>query len=175
MQPGPLQQKHMDGIRPTAMQSELRQAVQRPPTHQSGQAVTRPWSVAGGPDRGSGTILVLSLVAVAALLMTVTLGLGAAIAARHRAAAAADLAALAAIDSAEGCPTAGRIALANGGRLISCDLRSDGSTLVTVSVEVPGLPQAVLGSARAGPGPAQMQSTAEPSTTPTERNTGASQ
>lgn len=111
-------------------------------------------------DRGSGTVLVLSLVGVVSLLMTVTFGLGAVISARHRAASAADLAALAAIDSAEGCPGADRIATANDARLAHCEFRADGSVVVTVMVEVPGLARDVRGSARAGPGPAQMPATA---------------
>jgi secretion/DNA translocation related TadE-like protein len=97
----------------------------------------------------------LGLIGVAGLLMTLTLGLGAAVAARHRAAAAADLAALAAIDSREGCPAASRIALANGARLANCEIFADGSVKVTVMVEVPGLARDAQGKARAGPGPAQ--------------------
>jgi secretion/DNA translocation related TadE-like protein len=94
--------------------------------------------------------------------MTVTLGLGLAVSTRHRAAAAADLAALAAIDSAEGCPAAARIAEANRARLFRCEFLPDGTVAVWVTIEVAALSRPVLGSARAGPGPAQMAPTRQP-------------
>ena len=107
-------------------------------------------------------MLGLALVGVAVTLMTVTLGLGRAVGARHHAAAAADLAALAAIDSAEGCSAAARVAQANQARLVGCEFRADGTVVVTVLVETPGLSQAVRGTARAGPGPARMSPTTGP-------------
>ncbi|GAB3265335.1 Rv3654c family TadE-like protein [Kineosporia babensis] len=107
-------------------------------------------------DRGSGTVLMLGLAGVASMLMVVALGLGAAVTARHRAAAAADLAALAAIDSGEGCPAAGRIATANQAHLASCESAPDGTVVVSVTVKVAGLGQDARSSARAGPGPAQI-------------------
>src|SRR3569833_778603 len=82
-------------------------------------------------DRGSGTIWMLALIAltwsVAAMAMTV----GGVRVARHRAYAAADLAALAAASlSAVGlrraCLLAARIARTSGGRLSRCALRGRG-------------------------------------------------
>ncbi|WP_331282937.1 Rv3654c family TadE-like protein [Kineosporia mesophila] len=109
-------------------------------------------------DRGSGTVLHLALIATAALLMTVVLTLGSAVSARHRAAAAADLAALAAVDSPSGCSAAARIATANGARLARCVPGRDGTVVVSVAVEAPGLHRNVYCTARAGPGPAPMDS-----------------
>ncbi|WP_269809950.1 Rv3654c family TadE-like protein [Kineosporia rhizophila] len=107
-------------------------------------------------DRGSGTVLMLGLVGVAVVLAVTTLGVGAALAARHRAAAAADLAALAAIDSGRHCSGAAQIAAINGARLASCEFAADGSVAESVLVEVPGLAVDVFSEARAGPGPAQI-------------------
>jgi hypothetical protein len=111
-------------------------------------------------ERGSGTVLVLVLVILCGFLITVTLGLGTAILQRHRAGAAADLAALAAVDAGTGptdgapgdesaigpasgsddagsdllggCAEARRVALANDARLDDCRWLSDGSVLVRV-------------------------------------------
>ncbi|GLY31080.1 hypothetical protein Kisp02_44450 [Kineosporia sp. NBRC 101731] len=101
-------------------------------------------------------MLHLALIATAALLMTAVLALGSAVSARHRAAAAADLAALAAVDSPSGCSAAADIATANGARLVRCVPERDGTVVVNVAVAAPGLHRDVLGSARAGPGPASM-------------------
>ncbi|MCE0535986.1 hypothetical protein LWF15_10725 [Kineosporia rhizophila] len=98
----------------------------------------------------------LGLVGVAVVLAVTTLGVGAALAARHRAAAAADLAALAAIDSGRHCSGAAQIAAINGARLASCEFAADGSVAESVLVEVPGLAVDVFSEARAGPGPAQI-------------------
>ncbi|MBT0767361.1 hypothetical protein KIH74_00410 [Kineosporia sp. J2-2] len=113
-------------------------------------------------DRGSGTVLMIGLVGVAAVLMAALLGLGGAVVARHRAGAAADLAALAAVDSGEGCAAAGRVAAANGARLAECDPAADGSVRVTVTVEAPGLHRTASASARAAPGPARTPTGREP-------------
>jgi secretion/DNA translocation related TadE-like protein len=110
-------------------------------------------------ERGAGSILVLSavMVVLTALLMVATLGGG--YLARHRAAAAADLAALAAAGQvwsgpAAACSSAGGVAEANGAVLRSCRVHGEQVEVVT-SVEVTG-PAAVLGDAarraRAGPG-----------------------
>jgi secretion/DNA translocation related TadE-like protein len=123
-------------------------------------------------DRGSGTILFLALAGVAFTLMTVTLGLGLAVSTRHRAAAAADLAALAAVDSPEGCSAAVRVAGANRARLSKCEFLADGTVLVSVVVDEPRLPEPVLGSAHAGPGPAQIASTRPPGVAMPTRRTG---
>lgn len=110
-------------------------------------------------DRGSGTIWMLALIAltwsVAAMAMTV----GGVRVARHRAYAAADLAALAAAShTADGprraCQLAARIARSSGGRLSRCALHGRVSE-VTVIAELPNVPAlrhlAATAQARAGP------------------------
>lgn len=108
---------------------------------------------------GSATVWVLTasaLVLAAGLLATV---LSAAVLTRHRAEAAADLAALAAADAAlqgraAACARAGRVAAAGNAILVSCTLTN---VTAQVVVKVPG--RGVLGrlppvSARSRAGPA---------------------
>jgi secretion/DNA translocation related TadE-like protein len=81
----------------------------------------------------------LGLMAAAGLLLMLVLALGGAVTARHRAGAAADLAALAAAgDPATGCASAARVAAANSARLVGCERLPDGSWLVTVVSPVAG-------------------------------------
>jgi secretion/DNA translocation related TadE-like protein len=109
-------------------------------------------------DRGSASVWLL---AVGLILLSAGLSgglLGAAHVARHRAQAAADLAALAgAARAVEGpaaaCARAAELVTANGGRLAGC--RLDGFDL-TVTVEVApagsaGLGRVATAAARAGP------------------------
>jgi secretion/DNA translocation related TadE-like protein len=111
-------------------------------------------------DRGSATVWAAVGVSVIMTVFVVGLHLGAAVIARHRAEAAADLAALAAAGVAvEGpeaaCRRAGEVAGAMGGTLTSCRL-SGWDALVEVRVPValaaPGIDTAA-GRARAGPVP----------------------
>jgi secretion/DNA translocation related TadE-like protein len=114
-------------------------------------------------DAGSATIWLVSLLCVVGLAAVAALGVAGAIAARHRAEAAADLAALAAagrllLDPGEACAQAAAIASAQGATLQSCAIRADAqedSVVVEVSVPspgdlIPGLPPA-RARARAGP------------------------
>ncbi|GAA2035106.1 hypothetical protein GCM10009756_29630 [Pseudokineococcus marinus] len=106
-------------------------------------------------------MLVLGLLLVGVLLCTAAAALGQAVVARHRAAAAADLAALAGADvtlgravSAGGpCDAAAHVAVRGGARLVDCTA-GELEVVVVVAVDVPG----ALGglgparaSARAGP------------------------
>jgi secretion/DNA translocation related TadE-like protein len=106
-------------------------------------------------ERGSATIYVLAMVL---LLMAVALGVAgfAGLAtAKHRALAAADLAALAAATSAAGCDLAVTTAARNGGRLVGC-VREGSEVSVTVEVvgRAPfGLRSTMQARARAGPAP----------------------
>lgn len=113
-------------------------------------------------ERGSGTGLALGIIAVLLVFFSVLAGLIAAVTANHRASTAADLAALAAADSARGltlgepCQVANETAANNGAMLIAC-ARSptrEGTVDVRVQVEISG-PYAFLGPAeslaRAGP------------------------
>lgn len=118
----------------------------------------------GSGDRGSGTVLALTVVMLAGLLLVMVSAVGQAVLARHRAQAAADLAALAAASaqptggtapgSADACSEAARVASANGARLAGCRAGADVVVRVRVgpsgSGPLPALAPAE-GSARAGP------------------------
>jgi secretion/DNA translocation related TadE-like protein len=110
-------------------------------------------------DRGSATVLVLSLASVLVLLSAVTAALGAVAVTRHRAASAADLAALAAADRAldgvgQACAAAARVTLAVAAELESCRLRGEVAEVV-VAVRPPGrLGELGRARARARAGPA---------------------
>jgi secretion/DNA translocation related TadE-like protein len=115
-------------------------------------------------ERGSGTVLILVAVIFGGFLIVVCLTLADAILARHRASAAADLAALAAAGEWAGpgagsgaCDQARRVAETNGAQLEECRPLADGSVRVTVTAELGGGRRSgLLGSARAraraGPG-----------------------
>lgn len=115
-------------------------------------------------DRGAGTVLA----AVVAVMIAMTCLLGVAImgwiGCARRAAAVADLAALAGarsvIEGRGGCTAAAVVAARNGGRVTTCTVDGDSSRFVLrLSVEVdlrprvrgPGMPLVVTGSAVAGP------------------------
>jgi secretion/DNA translocation related TadE-like protein len=119
-----------------------------------------------GDDRGAGSILILSGVVVVLTSLLAVVALGHAYLARHRAAAAADLAALAGAGQvwsgpAAACSSADGVARANGAVLRSCWV-DYGQVEVVTSVSVIG-PAAVLGDvtrrARAGPAASDGRST----------------
>ncbi len=111
------------------------------------------------PEHGSGTILVLAVMPLLLAVTTVVIAGAVLVTTRHRAAVAADLAALAAAQSlldgqGDPCTAAGRVALANEARLESC--RLDGTAVeVAVHLNTPGWASAVASGitrrARAGP------------------------
>ena len=115
-----------------------------------------------GRDRGSGSVHALTLALVLGTLLLAVLMLAQAGVAAHRAGKAADLAALAAADTARGlvagdpCGTAARIARDNGAELVLCRLVEPERVMVDVHAAVGlGGPLAPLGPAtgvsRAGP------------------------
>ena len=113
----------------------------------------------GGADRGSGTVLALTLVVSAAVMVTALAGYGKALVVRHRAQAAADLAALAAAAGWPGadCGRAASTAVGNGAVLIGCSALDDGTVGVVVRSPVVVLPLSlgaatVVARAWAGPG-----------------------
>lgn len=109
-------------------------------------------------DRGSGTIWTLALIGVIWSVATVAMVVGGVRAARHRAYAAADLAALAAAShavqgSAAACRLAADVARGSGGHVRRCAMHGrvcDILVAVIVQVPVAGRLQAVA-RARAGP------------------------
>lgn len=113
-------------------------------------------------ERGSNTVTSLGLVCVLLVLGLTMAGLVGVVSANHRAATAADLAALAGADAARGlssgqpCTVAAAVAGRNGASLAGCALPSELSGTVDVRVAIPiEGPFAFLGSAeglsRAGP------------------------
>ncbi|MFQ3562749.1 flp pilus-assembly TadE/G-like family protein [Streptomyces gramineus] len=104
-------------------------------------------------DRGSATVWSVGAIGVLCAVFGVLLGLGQAVVVRHRAAGAADLAALAAADhwaegTAAACARADRVARAQGARLARCVIVGDVSDVTTASG---GGPFAAEVRARAGP------------------------
>lgn len=113
-------------------------------------------------ERGSNTVTSLGLVCVLLVLGLTMAGLVGVVSANHRAATAADLAALAGADAARGlssgqpCTIAAAVAGRNGASLAGCALPSELSGTVDIRVTIPiEGPFAFLGSAeglsRAGP------------------------
>lgn len=114
------------------------------------------------PERGSGSISVVGIVCALLIVGITCAGLVGVIAANHRAAKAADLAALAAADAARGlttgdpCAKADEVTQANQAQLVACVLPSglSGTADIRISVDIAG-PFAFLGPAqgvsRAGP------------------------
>lgn len=113
-------------------------------------------------ERGSNTVTSLGLVCVLLVLGLTVAGLVGIVSANHRAATAADLAALAGADAARGlssgqpCTVAAAVAGSNGASLAGCALPPGLSGTVDVRVTIPiEGPFAFLGSAeglsRAGP------------------------
>ena len=109
-------------------------------------------------DRGSVTIWAAALAGLVWLGSSAAVLYGTAVAGRHRAEAAADLAALAAAvhvpdGAASACAVGTRIAVDNGGSLRSCEVVGDDvEVVVSRRVRVSGLGAfAAVARARAGP------------------------
>ena len=110
-------------------------------------------------DRGSGTVWMLALIGLIWSVATMAMAVGGVRAARHRAYAAADLAALAAAShfadgAASACRLADRIARGSGGRLRRCVFHGRVSEVMVVS-EIRSVPAVgrltTTARARAGP------------------------
>lgn len=109
-------------------------------------------------DRGSGTVWVIALMALVWLVAVIAMTVGGARVARHRAHAAADLAALAAAShvmagSERACAVAATVARSGHGQLTACVLRGRIADVeVVVVARAPGVgPIRVVAFARAGP------------------------
>lgn len=93
-------------------------------------------------EQGSGTVVSVALVVIALILTGAILLWVAATDASMKAATAADLAALAAADTARGlrpgspCAVAQGLASANHAQLVQCEVESTGTVGITVSVPV---------------------------------------
>jgi secretion/DNA translocation related TadE-like protein len=108
-------------------------------------------------ESGIATILGLAIMGILLLLAAASAGVVSLVGARHQAEAAADLAALAgaqaALDGGDACRSASRIAVANGGRLVGCEVEGE-VVEVRVDVDAPrllGHTWTLSGRARAGP------------------------
>ncbi len=116
-------------------------------------------------ERGSATVWTVALATVLALVGAATVLVGAAVVARHRAGAAADLAALAVAGRAvlgdpAACGTGADVARANGAELVGCTVGPGAVVEVQVAVPVRLGPVGVTraqGRARAGPVPWDAQ------------------
>lgn len=89
-------------------------------------------------DRGSATVWSVGAVAVLCVVFGVVLTVGQAAVARHRAAAGADMAALAAADhwtegTSAACARAERVAAAQGTRLVRCAIVGETSDLTVTA------------------------------------------
>lgn len=111
----------------------------------------------GEGDRGSATVLLCAALAVLVLAAATVAALGRAVALRHAAGAAADLAALAAVDGgtagAPSCPAAYRTAAAAGAVLVRCEVHgSTARVAVRLRAEVaPGWSASVDATSLSGP------------------------
>ncbi|MFE4370965.1 Rv3654c family TadE-like protein [Streptomyces sp. NPDC056835] len=108
---------------------------------------------AGAGERGSATVWVAVAATALCAVFALVLAMGQAVVVRHRAGAAADLAALAAADhvllgSADACRRADEVAAAQGAEVVRCVV-SGGIADVTARVAVG--PYAPTVRARAGP------------------------
>ncbi len=110
-------------------------------------------------ERGAGTVFVLGAFALVLLAATAAVLVGQAATVRHRAGAAADLAALAAARAGADnvplpCRAARVVAARNGARVTTCSVDRHGDARVAVTVDGAGLGRLTLhakGSARAAP------------------------
>lgn len=121
------------------------------------------WHRGLGPDRGSATVWSVGAIAVLCVVFGVVLALGQAVVTRHRAAGAADLAALAAADHwTEGgtgaCALAEGVARAQGTRLVRCAIVGETSD---VTARAGRGPFAAEVRARAGPAEQPLPGPAE--------------
>lgn len=111
------------------------------------------------PERGAGTVLALGLGMLVVLAAVLILLLAQSGAMAFRAAAAADLAALAAADAARGitpgepCAVAADVARRNGARVLSCSEGTGSTVQVRTELEVRTPVGGATGLARAGPPP----------------------
>jgi secretion/DNA translocation related TadE-like protein len=109
---------------------------------------------AGTDDAGSATVLVVAAAGVLVLVLGALLGAAMIAAAHRKAAAVADLTALAAASDGPSCARAATMARANGARLLSCLPGTSDDVTIQVAVDLrlprPADAASVTGTARAG-------------------------
>ncbi|MDB1086527.1 flp pilus-assembly TadE/G-like family protein [Streptomyces sp. ACA25] len=107
-------------------------------------------------DRGSATVWAVACSALISLACLAVLALAQVVEVRHRAAGAADLAALAGADRAlagpeRACALAGEVAGAQGARVVRCAVDGAWGEVVDLTAEVRAGPYRVRVRSRAGP------------------------
>ncbi|MFI1728644.1 Rv3654c family TadE-like protein [Streptomyces acidicola] len=107
-------------------------------------------------DRGSATVWAVGAIAVLCVIFGALLAMGQAVVIRHRAAGAADLAALAATDhwttgTDAACAMAERVARAQGTRLVRCAIEGETSDVTAASGKGPFSAEARSRAGPAGP------------------------
>ncbi|MFF4540923.1 Rv3654c family TadE-like protein [Streptomyces aureus] len=119
------------------MRSRSQRCLQRRRWPRAGRRGRRvPWS--GSRDRGSATVWTVGAIAVLCAVFGAVLSMGQAVVVRHRAAGAADLAALAAADhwsdgGTAACARAERVARAQGARIVRCSVDGQISEVTAAS------------------------------------------
>ncbi|GAA4993390.1 Rv3654c family TadE-like protein [Streptomyces siamensis] len=116
------------------------------------------WDASGRPERGasdagSATVWTVGAITALCVVFGAVLAMGQAVVVRHRAAGAADLAALAAADhwmdgGTGACALADRVARAQGARLVRCGVEGEVSDVTAASGRGPFAAEV---RARAGP------------------------
>ncbi|MFJ3790651.1 Rv3654c family TadE-like protein [Kitasatospora sp. NPDC090091] len=149
----------MAGLIAGPVAGPLRRAAGRAARLRAGRAAAR---AGRGPDAGSATVWLVAFAVLGCAAFTATLAVGAVVGARHRAEAAADLAALAAadrllLDPDGGCGRAVAIAAAQRATVVSCTVdREEDAVEVVAEIPVAGVP------VRLPVGPARARSRAGP-------------
>ena len=111
------------------------------------------------PERGSGTVLAAGLALVLIMAMALMLLMAQSAVMASRAAASADLAALAAADALRGitsgdpCTVAGEVAAHHAASLVSCTVGAGQTVTVRTELKARTMLGAASGQARAGPPP----------------------
>jgi len=131
----------------------------------------RRWAAVRGRDRGSATVWSVGAIAVLCVVFGVVLALGQAVVVRHRAAGGADLAALTAADhwadgAAAACTRAGRVARAQGTRLVRCAIAGEISDVTAASGRGPFAAEVRARAGPAGPVPSEPEPQALPRPSP---------
>ncbi|MPY47707.1 hypothetical protein FPZ41_03515 [Streptomyces sp. K1PN6] len=138
----------------TGHEARTRDRAHRKPRQQSERKRSR--RADHRSDRGSATVWAVGAIAVLCVIFGALLAMGQAVVIRHRAAGAADLAALAAADhwttgTDAACGMAERVARAQGTRLVRCAIEGETSDVTAASGKGPFSAEARSRAGPAGP------------------------